>query len=475
MAVKTLYVYFSNDCLPYKDKERTVHFPVVGSSFVGVSKTTKIRFYVDQITNDSSAVWLAVSKLPNGQIGYTKLEQATDSDGIYVELQLTTWHTQFQGNLFINLQAYDGGVEFEEDEDTGLLIPQGVPVVYVSGSIKLAINYATGLIDSDAADIHTLQELFAWVSTYVKKDANEYIKVCPIGQINTDSSWNDYLRQGDIVFDIRHHKFYKITEDTPDYEYELIDIEFDDIAVNGNAIFNEEVRVVNGASYLTFGENGLTSLQDYLDEKQDQIPYYEISPTHSGTITQSAILNSLAKFPSFLFYTYNGETFYYLHSGTDSTNYYFRKQFKQSVVSNATNLIYGGDVYIAVNKTTGVYSQTGTQYNFYSKDQVDSIVSTLKANAYQVVATLPSTGEQGIIYLVETSTNVYEQYIWESGAYIDLGSTSIDLSGYVQKTQTIAGIALSGNISASDLANAINDELNATNETTDVNYIMGVE
>ena len=135
--------------------------------------------------------------------------------------------------------------------------------------------------------------------------------------------------------------------------------------------------------------------------------------------------------------------------GTDGTYYYFRKLFKESVVSNSTNLIYGGDVYIRVNKSTGAYEQIGEQKTWYSKDQadakldlkadksatytkteIDNIIATLEASAYQVVESLPEQGQNGVVYLIETSEGVYEQYVWASGAYIDLGSTQIDLSAY---------------------------------------------
>jgi hypothetical protein len=74
---------------------------------------------------------------------------------------------------------------------------------------------------------------------------------------------------------------------------------------------------------------------------------------------------------------------------------------------------------------------------YYTKEQVDSLVSNLKKATITVVPTLPVTGEEGIIYLVGTSAP-YEQYAWEGSAWIDLGSTEIDLSNYVNTTGTLA-------------------------------------
>lgn len=73
---------------------------------------------------------------------------------------------------------------------------------------------------------------------------------------------------------------------------------------------------------------------------------------------------------------------------------------------------------------------------YYTKEQVDSLVSNLKKATITVVPTLPATGEEGIIYLVGTSAP-YEQYVWEGSAWIDLGPAEIDLSNYVNTTGTL--------------------------------------
>lgn len=73
---------------------------------------------------------------------------------------------------------------------------------------------------------------------------------------------------------------------------------------------------------------------------------------------------------------------------------------------------------------------------YYTKGQVDSLLSNLKKATITVVPTLPAKGDEGIIYLVGTSAP-YEQYVWEGSAWIDLGSTEIDLSNYVNTTGTL--------------------------------------
>ena len=52
---------------------------------------------------------------------------------------------------------------------------------------------------------------------------------------------------------------------------------------------------------------------------------------------------------------------------------------------------------------------------------------------FEVVSALPETGEDGIIYLVptgETGDNKYEEWVWVNGSYEQMGTASLDLSGF---------------------------------------------
>lgn len=85
-----------------------------------------------------------------------------------------------------------------------------------------------------------------------------------------------------------------------------------------------------------------------------------------------------------------------------------------------------------------------------SKYQTDTEVAASIADAiagvtqfdYEVVASLPAEGVKGKIYLVANSgsgSNIYDEYIWivqnETGHFELLGTTQLDLSGYVQATE----------------------------------------
>jgi len=89
-----------------------------------------------------------------------------------------------------------------------------------------------------------------------------------------------------------------------------------------------------------------------------------------------------------------------------------------------------------------------------SKKYADELVANVKKDSYKEVDTteyptlqdfLASTGEEGYLYLypIDTTdlTKGYYRYVWENNAWLDLGTTQIDLSNYVTLTtqQTISG------------------------------------
>lgn len=45
MRERFMNVYYGQDCLPYKDKAREVHYPVIGGVITGENNVTHIRFF----------------------------------------------------------------------------------------------------------------------------------------------------------------------------------------------------------------------------------------------------------------------------------------------------------------------------------------------------------------------------------------------------------------------------------------------
>ncbi len=105
------------------------------------------------------------------------------------------------------------------------------------------------------------------------------------------------------------------------------------------------------------------------------------------------------------------------------------------------------DAYIK-NKPTKVSDFTNDS-GFQNATQVQSAINAALADItgieFQIVQTLPSTGEKGVIYLVPNSgsgNNSYDEYIWitngSTSKFEKIGTTDVDLSGYVLRSDLVA-------------------------------------
>lgn len=79
----------------------------------------------------------------------------------------------------------------------------------------------------------------------------------------------------------------------------------------------------------------------------------------------------------------------------------------------------------------------------FVKTAVDNAIAGITGISFEIVQTLPSTGATGTIYLVPnsgTGQNIYDEYIWiaSTSKFEKIGTTDVDLSGYVQRTDMVA-------------------------------------
>lgn len=136
--------------------------------------------------------------------------------------------------------------------------------------------------------------------------------------------------------------------------------------------------------------------------------------------------------------------------------------FKESLAKGDVGL---GNV---ENKTMDA-APTASSENYVTsggvKTYVDNAIAAVKQFQYEVVSKLPtaSANTMGKIYLVSdvhNSADNYDEFITieKDGAYSweKIGNTDIDLSGYVKKTTTIAGVDLQDNITKTELLTALN-------------------
>lgn len=133
-------------------------------------------------------------------------------------------------------------------------------------------------------------------------------------------------------------------------------------------------------------------------------------------------------------------------------------------INNVANATHANTATSATSATNAANATKATQdangNNIASTYATKAEVSAIPKFAISVVAALPTTNISGTtLYLLKTgeeTNNLYTEYIYVDNKWEKLGTQKLDLSGYVQKTQTVNGKALNGNISltASDVGAA---------------------
>ena len=269
MESRIMQVFYGNDCLPYKDSARSVHYPIVGNSFVGANNTTQIRFYVRDIGGVNNVTWVAISKLPNGKIGNQVLSGIhldSDLNEYYVALDLSSYYTQLKGDVYISLNGYQGGVQVSQDSETGIYSVVGTPTIEATGSIKLAINYSTQLPLGQHFNISDLQQVLGAMSD----KANVVNTVQVVANISqTDLSGYDV---GQLFYDLTTKAYYKKNVSS----YELV--ESVGVLANNNVLVRYNLTSPKTVSQMWFlFDNRLFVLRtgnyDYL--------YQVLSPTNN--------------------------------------------------------------------------------------------------------------------------------------------------------------------------------------------------
>lgn len=109
-----------------------------------------------------------------------------------------------------------------------------------------------------------------------------------------------------------------------------------------------------------------------------------------------------------------------------------------------------------VNITTATdTSQLTNSAGFQTASDVSSAIASALQDvtgfSFEVVQSLPATGEAGVIYLVAHSHGTgdgYDEYIWIGTGFEKLGHADVDLSGYLQTSSTITNAQIDTIISS---------------------------
>ena len=122
----------------------------------------------------------------------------------------------------------------------------------------------------------------------------------------------------------------------------------------------------------------------------------------------------------------------------------------------------------AFNNDIGFITKNVTDLtNYYTKQNIESIVNTIKRNSYKKVQSLPLIGEEGITYLVGTK-EPYEQYIWEDDEFISIGNTTVHLEGYVTGDNLTDNYLVFGSGSSAIKSSGYSITTSLTNNDSDI-------
>lgn len=125
---------------------------------------------------------------------------------------------------------------------------------------------------------------------------------------------------------------------------------------------------------------------------------------------------------------------------------------KASDIPTNNNQLTNGAGYITGITKNNVTTALGfTPYNstnpngYQTSSQVttaiNNAISNIQGISYEVVTSLPSTGSAGVIYLISnggSNPNIYDEYIYANSKFEKIGTTDVDLSGYLQESDFTA-------------------------------------
>ena len=511
MQDKILSVFYGEDRLPYKDASRETHYPIVnGSVFNGANNVTKIRYYLDRIGGFENVTWVVVSKLPNGQLASEVLNSNNaiydeELGEHYVEFEISSYYTTLKGDVYLSLQGYQGGIEMEQDEDTGIYSIYGTPTIQATGSIKIGVNYAPQMVQGTHFNTSDLQQVLGAISD--KANISDVILVVyNIATIDL-SGYND----GQLFYDKATKLIYK--NDNGEIKY------FDGSAIVNLGSYTFPQVVGNYITIpITNEQHAILSSSPNIivriDDVQDN--YYFRKQLIMDTQAWTSILGdiyTLLEYGSYnnyflrLYYRGSITSKQYVDSETSTLKTYVdnnfvgltgnqtiagQKTFSGKAIFSDANLYNGylttnsKNYFARVGVTTGQYVTYKLPSNYsdvgaisltlatenYVDDQIESAIASLGdvfnyrgsfsvsyintnlTSDVLVKGDVVNVTDSGTLTLGNVDIVAGDNVVWDGTKWDKLAGT-IDLSGYVQKTQTIAGITLANNISASDLTDAL--------------------
>lgn len=463
MQDRILQVFYGNDRLPYKDKDRTVHYPITGNTFLGSSNVDKIRFYVRDIGGTNNITWVLNAKLPNGSILYQVLSTiGLDSElgEYYVEFSVSQFYTQLNGDTYFALNGCDGNVSIETDSETNIQTITATiesQTILTTGVIKFSNNYAPQRPVGFSFDLDQYQAIINALSN--KSNIANTIQI--VANI-TNEDLTGYAT-GQLFYSLAQNLYYKKIETSPYYEQaeygilakskvvyrygEMFSKTYREIYnVVGNSIFT--ISILSREFLCRFETRPIVDPSDLIanliaiDLNGMQIYSIALNNDNFDIEFSNLILTTPIKYVE---QTSSANKVYGTNNlGSQTTIDYGTSATANHIVQRDAN----GQVNVPQEPTNNTHA-TSKKY----VDDIDSalrdLIDTIVKNAFINVDTttyptlqsfLATQGQEGFIYLypVNTSdlTKGYHQYIWEDDQWEYLGTTQIDLSDYYTKGET---------------------------------------
>ena len=122
----------------------------------------------------------------------------------------------------------------------------------------------------------------------------------------------------------------------------------------------------------------------------------------------------------------------------------------------------------SVNDLVNYYTKSQT----YTRDEVAALIGAIQQFHYEIVATLPASGESNVLYLLGpagTGADKYEEYIYANSTWTKIGDTSISLEGYV--TTQMLNTALADYLSINDVVQAQELSIDSTPTANSANLV----
>ena len=534
MNSRVMQVYYDANLLPFKDKERKVHFPIAGNTFAGNHKTTNIHFYVDQIGGTTGVSWVIVSKLPNGKIGYEPLSAiGYDDEGTpYLDFDMSGYYTSVKGDLYLALRGYQGQITFTDSNSDGIYEINGDPLIEVTGTIKFAINYspmvntgtqvlptdvdrlisALGNYIANGNGIVVLPNTSADISGY-ENGQMFYVKSEKALYTKSSGSLSFYSKSLQVYpYDIYGfnssttlENMYDIVGSQPClFEYSSGRIWYMGQIKSMGSMFFEFENPIGVQRFIGTSVAGTTTLGTIFNTSGDYYkPYATQDDLDSAITTEDTALKSWAndnfptksyvdnhyfkKYPysvggigssttlTQLFSTIGTEPAIFQYSSSSGAWYIARLHdigsgyIFEIEELNGANRWYGNNVAKATTLGNILTNSSSYYLPYATENYVDTKIASLgnvfEYRGSQTVAQLNALTSIGIgdCYNVSDSGTLTagsvvviagDNVVWNGSAWDKLAGT-IDLSGYVQKTTTIAGIDLQDNITKAEMLTAL--------------------